>query len=76
MWTEEQFKAWRQRRETKQFLAFLKERRETLKEAWADGEAEMNPNDHAMAMVFGDIINLNYEGDVAPYYEDEETDEE
>ena len=75
MWTQEQFQAWKTRKETKDFLSFLKERREVLKESWAEGDTPLSPHDQAAAQIFGDIINFDYERDVAPLYEDEEDDE-
>lgn len=67
MWTKEQFEAWRSRPETKKFLAFLREVREDLKERWADGE-HMDADKHAIAMVYGDIIGLDWDRDVASFY--------
>lgn len=46
-----------------------------MKEAWADGELPMSPHDQAAAQIFGDIINFDYERDVAPIYEEEEDNE-
>ncbi len=70
MWTKEQFQAWAHSPETTEFKAFLRERRDVLKERWADGQ-EMTAHERAMAQVFGDLLNLTYEQDVEPYYEKE-----
>ncbi len=74
MWTEEQFKAWKGRPETEEFLAFLGDVRESLKNRWADGDT-LNDADHAVAMVYGDIVNLNYDESVRPFYHEEEADD-
>lgn len=60
MWTDEEFAAWRARPETKKFLEFLNEVRESVKEKWAEG-IPMDEKEHAVAMVYGDIIGLRYE---------------
>ena len=71
MWTKEQHQAWKASRATKHFLAFLRERRDELAARWADGE-EMTPHEQSMAQVFGDLIDMDYERDVAPTYEEAE----
>jgi hypothetical protein len=70
MWTKEQFEAWRASAATKDFLAFLAERREALKEQWAEG-TPLTPADQMVAAVYGDIITLAYE-DVENFYQAEE----
>ncbi len=75
MWNEERFKVWKERPETKEFLAFLHDRRDELMAAWADGQ-ELTPHHQAMAQVFGDIIELNYEETVVPFYEPEEKEDD
>jgi hypothetical protein len=68
MLTEEQFQAWKGHPVTKPFLEFLRAVREDLKERWAEGQ-EMEPTDHAIAIVYGDIIGLEYDRDIRPFYE-------
>lgn len=75
MWSEDQFKAWRARPETKEFFAFLKDRREALKEMWAEGH-EMSAQDQALVVVYGDITKLDYDEDIAPFYQEENDDAE
>ncbi|MGB1214601.1 MAG: hypothetical protein ACPG4X_14650 [Pikeienuella sp.] len=72
--TEDQFKAWKASPATKPFLAFLNEVREDLKERWASGEP-LTKDEHAVAMVYGDVVKLEW-ADVAAFYgkEDEEKD--
>ena len=41
---------------------------------WAEGE-QMGPHEQATAQVFTDIIGLDYDEDVAVYYEKESSDE-
>ena len=70
MWTEEEFQAWKHDPKTQGFLRFLAEVREDLKARWANGE-EMTPHQQSMAQTYGDIVDMNYERDVVPFYEDE-----
>jgi len=42
-----------------------------MKEKWAAG-AEISDKDHAIAIVYGDIIDLDYDRDIAPIYETDE----
>lgn len=67
MFSQEAFEAWKGRPETADFLAFLQEVREDLKERWAGGET-LGDAEHAIAIVYGDIIGLDYERDVQPFY--------
>ena len=76
MWTQEQFDEWHSHPLTKQFFAFLNERREDLKEKWAEGLNEMSEEEHSIAKVYGDILGLDYEQDIATYYEAEEKEDE
>lgn len=73
--TEEQFQAWKHAEANKPFFAFLTMVREGLKEAWAEGQP-ITDKDHAIAIVYGDILALNYERDVKPYYERTDEDEQ
>ena len=60
---------------TRDFTNHLKEVREALKERWAEGE-KMGDEAQMVAAVYSDIIDLNYDDDVAPFYdaiEEEET---
>ena len=69
---EEQFKAWKHSPATQPFLKYLNDAREALKERWAQG-AEISDKDHAIAMVYGDIADLEWK-DIAQFYgvEDDE----
>lgn len=73
--TEEQFQAWKASPATGPFLRHLEQVREQLKERWAQGE-DLSPTDHAIAMVYGDVIDLDYERDIAPFYEDDDEEHE
>jgi len=73
-WTQEEFSNWKQSPLTQQFFAHLKERREALMEEWASGAA-MEPADQFAAATYGDIIDLNYEEDVEPFYAIDEAEE-
>ena len=75
MWSKEQFQAWKASRETKQFLAFLQERRDQLAARWADGE-EMTAHEQSMAQVYSDLTDLNYDRDVLASYEEAESEAE
>lgn len=72
MWTKEQFDAWKHDTRTVEFLRFLREVRVRLTAQWADGE-EMTAHQQSIAQTYGDIISLDWEDDVAPFYEEEET---
>lgn len=41
-------------------------------EQWASGEV-LPPEYQAIAQAYGDIIDLNYDRDVRPFYEEEES---
>ena len=63
-------------------MGFLSEVREDLRSRWADGE-EMTPHQQSMAQTYGDIIEMDYDADIAPIYiaagliiEKDETEEE
>jgi hypothetical protein len=43
-------------------------------ERWGEGE-EMTAHDQSMAQVFADLMNLDYDRDVASFYETEEEEE-
>jgi len=75
-WTKEEFDNWKAHPLTKQFFAHLKARRAELMEAWGEGN-QMEPADQFAAATYGDIMNLNYEDDVEPFYEltEESTDD-
>jgi hypothetical protein len=75
-WTKEEFNNWKAHPLTKQFFGHLEARRAELMERWADG-SPMEPADQFAAATFGDIMDLNYEDDVEPFYElDEESTDE
>ena len=57
--------------ETQPFLNFLRERREAIKEGWGIG-APLDDTAQSIAIVYGDIMDLDYERDVRPHYEEEE----
>jgi hypothetical protein len=67
MWNQERFDEWRASPLTKDFFKFLSEKREDLKEAWAQGE-DMSASDLSAAVVFGDIIDLEY-ATIAEFYD-------
>jgi hypothetical protein len=70
---------------TQPFLKFLHDVREEAKETWASGH-QMSDDDRIeakvygdllrlewdSAIVYGDIMDLDYERDVRPHYEEEE----
>lgn len=68
MMDREAFGAWKGRPETAEFLEFIAEVREDLKERWASGEL-LDDKDHAIAIVYGDILALDYDRDVKAFYE-------
>ncbi len=67
MLTKERFDEWRASPLTKEFFKFLSDKREDLKETWAR-EGNMNEQDTAIALIYGDILNLKFEV-VAEFYE-------
>ena len=73
--TEEEFQAWRHSPATGPFLKHLHAVRERLKEQWALG-VPLGDKAHAIAMVYGDILDLEYERDIAPEYEVEGKEEQ
>ena len=74
-WTQEEFNNWKKSPVTKTFFAHLKAVRADLAEQWASG-AQMDETDRSIAMVYGDIVDLNYEMDIVPFYETEESTED
>ncbi len=68
MWTREEFQAWKRDPKTAGFLRHLTEVREILKENWAQADSPASEPDRAMAITYGDIVGLEYERDIAPFY--------
>ena len=75
MWKKEDFQRWRARPETKQFFAYLNERRNALMEAWAEGQ-EMPAQAQSLAITYTDIIDLDYDRDIEPFYATEEEEDD
>ena len=79
MLTQERFDEWHRSPLTKEFFKFLSDKREDLKETWAR-DGKMSDQDTAIALIYGDILNLKFEV-VAEFYdikleEKENTDEQ
>ena len=68
---EETFNSWKHNPLTRSYRRFLLDWRNDIKEAWAAGE-RLPDNAQAMAMVLGDLANLEWNRDVVPVYETEE----
>ena len=68
---EEQFKAWSTSSDTRKAKQFMRDWRENLKEAWSEGR-DVGTHGQAMAQVLGDLIDLEWERDVIPVYEEPE----
>lgn len=73
-WTQEEFTNWKASPLTQKFLAFLSDKREDLKETWAEG-TPMSKDEEAIAFVYGDILSLEYEH-VEEFYLTEEKETE
>jgi len=81
MKTQEAFDEWHSSPLTKEFFKFLSDKREDLKETWAKGQP-IDDKAHAIAMVYGDILDLEF-STIAEFYnieidekEDEKNDDE
>lgn len=66
MWTKEQFEAWKAGEANQGFLKFVLDSREALMADWADGRP-MTPENQATAVVYGDLLGLQW-ADVADFY--------
>jgi|TARA_R100000656_G_scaffold19339_1_gene17626 2-phospho-L-lactate guanylyltransferase (CobY/MobA/RfbA family) len=73
-WSQEEFTNWKASPLTQKFFAFLGDKREDLKETWAQG-IDMSKEDEAVAFVYGDILDLKY-GHISEFYETEEEESE
>lgn len=72
--TEEQLAEFKHSPASRPFFEFLALRRHQLTEAWAAG-VEMTPHHQSMCQLFGDLLDLDYQRDIAPYYEESEEDD-
>lgn len=72
-WAKEDFENWKAH--SKGFFQFLRDRREDLKEQWANG-APLTEVEQALAATYGDILILNWEEDVAAFYNIEVTNDD
>jgi hypothetical protein len=72
---EEEFQAWKHSPATGPFLAHLHRVRERIKEDWGSG-SPVDEVAHAIAIVYGDILDLDYERDVRPHYERSDNEQE
>ena len=71
-WTKESFDNWKSR--SGDFFQFLTDRRNEMMAEWGNGEV-MEPHEQSMTQIYGDMISLNYEETIEPFYEKDDDDE-
>lgn len=74
-WTKEAFDDWKAR--SGDFFQFLKDNRSNWMELWASSDGSgMDPRLQVAAEIYGELIDLNYEEKIEPFYEKDDEDEE
>lgn len=57
--SKDQFRAWKDRKETQAFLSYLREQRDLLADQWARGQ-EMDPRQQCKALLMGELASINW----------------